>query len=151
MNSLKRLLLLVFLLTGFPACATAPISPENAQAVPSDRIAQNDLLVPEGTRTIPVIITRDTGFLGGGELHLLKIDGNTIAKFARGETLTIYLEKGIYSFGVINEQTIAYDIIGEAPIKEETDVTIKEGTKYNFRILASKETDFRPIITRTGL
>ncbi len=133
-------LCLFYLLTG---CATSPVSPENARNVPADRIYQTDLLVSEGNRTIPVTITRDAGFQGSFYKQILKVDGQRVAEFAPGETLTIYLEGGDYSFGAISERTI----IGVLPL-EETDVTIREGKINNFRIMCAPGRC--PKVNRTG-
>ena len=128
MKPTNLLLLFLFLFNLLPACATAPISPENARNVPPDRIYHTDLLVSEGNRTIPVTITRDTSFIGGYKF-IFKIDGKRVAAFAAGETLKIYLESGEYSFGVIGERTF----IGISPIVE-TVVGIKESERNNFGI-----------------
>ena len=127
MRHISLSLLFLFLFNLLLACATSPVSPENARNVPADRIYQTDLLVSEGSRTIPVTITRDTAFVGSAVNYILKIDGKRVAAFATGETLKIYLESGEYSFGVIVERSI----FGISPI-DETDVGIKEGGMNNF-------------------
>lgn len=129
MKYIAPLLLSTLLITALAACATKPISHEGARNVPADRIYQIDLLVSEGNRTIPVTITRDTGFLGMAGKYIFKIDGKRVAAFATGETLKIYLESAHYSFGVIGERSI----FGISPI-QETDVAVAEGGMRHFRI-----------------
>lgn len=59
------------------ACATSPVPVEQAKAVPADRVYWS--VRPIQARPAKVTFIRDTGFLGGGVLFHLSINGQKAA------------------------------------------------------------------------
>lgn len=83
------LVLLLALLSA--GCATKPVAPSSAQPVPSDRLLAFQAPSAEaGT----LIVTRDSGFLGGGCFTGLMINGQLAGRFAAEETATFHVPAG---------------------------------------------------------
>lgn len=80
------------------ACSTSPVEPESASAVPTERIIayQDKPTGDYGT----IVVTRDTGFMGGGCKAGVWIDGVKAAIFATGETATFYRPAGVITLSV---------------------------------------------------
>lgn len=115
---------LAFVLLLLAGCATTPPPPGRADVVPKERISAPDLLQPAPGRNIPVVITRDGGFMGATMGCRVYIDGREIARFSVAETLTIYLSPGEYKIRLWN------DFFGEY----KSTATITAGTPQKFRI-----------------
>jgi hypothetical protein len=82
------------------ACSTTQIRENQAAAVPTERITQQELASPSSERTAKVSFTRDRGFLGGACAHRVSIDGRLAFSLRPGETQTIYLAPGQHFFGL---------------------------------------------------
>jgi hypothetical protein len=92
MKSSILLLLPVLLLVG---CSTSPISSDQADPVPSDR-----LYAFTAKAESRLVVTRDTGILGGACNYKLYIDGKYAAAFGSGETATFGLKPGNHILGI---------------------------------------------------
>jgi hypothetical protein len=73
-------------------CATTPVPPSEASALPQDRLLafQAKPQTPSGM----LVITRDTGFIGGGCYFALWINGRLAARFGAGEKSTFFVPPG---------------------------------------------------------
>lgn len=72
-------------------CATDPIPAEKASPVPSSRLHAFQQQ-PAGAATL--IVTRDTGFVGGGCNTKVSIDGKLAAEIGPGESARFFVAPG---------------------------------------------------------
>ena len=86
------LLMIVGMFGILSGCATTPTIPSNAQQAPNERILAFQQKTPKTTATL--IVTRDSGFLGGGCYYSLAINSILAARLDVGETARFYLEPG---------------------------------------------------------
>lgn len=93
-----KYLVLLLLSAILCACSTSQIDASSAEAVPSERvIAYQDKPAGEyGT----IVVTRDTGFMGGGCKAGFWIDSVRSATFATGETASFYRPPGVITLTV---------------------------------------------------
>lgn len=75
--------------------ATTAISARDAKPVPKERLLAYQ--EPDDKRTFPIIVTRDTGFVGGACYLELWIEDVKVGIFDRGETAKFYVEPLIYT------------------------------------------------------
>ena len=80
---------IVLVLTG---CATTPIPATEAKQAPSNRLLAYQEKNAETTSTL--VVTRDTGFLGGGCYYSVSIKGTLAARLDTGETSRFFLPPG---------------------------------------------------------
>ncbi len=81
-----------FLIFSFLGCATTPVSPDLARAVPKERILGHQYKSLNNNSTL--IVTRDEGFLGGGCFLGFYVNGILVARFDTGEIAQFYIEPG---------------------------------------------------------
>ena len=79
----------VVLLAG---CATTPTPVTEATQAPSNRLLAYQEKNAETTSTL--IVTRDSGFLGGGCYYAVSINGVLAARLGPGETSSFFLAPG---------------------------------------------------------
>lgn len=138
----KAVLPFVFASAILSGCATQPTQSDNIKLATQDRLYDQDLYKPDDQRTIPVKITRDTGFHGSIATVFLKIDGKYVVWLNMSEEITIYLAQGGYVFELVH--SLCPD---EPACSTPTDVTIKNGFNNNFRIMV--DGGFRLIRSKT--
>lgn len=126
----KAVLPFVFASAILSGCATQPPQSNNIKLATQDRLYDQGLYKPDDLRTIPVKITRDTGFHGSIATVFLKIDGKYVVWLNMSEEITIYLAQGGYVFELVH--SLCPD---EPTCSTPTDVTIKNGFNNNFRIM----------------
>lgn len=114
------------------ACATSPVPVEQANAVPSDRVYWN--VRPVQARTAKVTFVRDTGFLGGGVLFHLSINGQKAASVDTGERVSFEIDPGEYVLGF--QPTDAFGTMTGYTIDQD----IKPGQQYFYRLLMEGNT-----------
>lgn len=125
----KKLLLLVALSGIFAWCATQPPAPDEIKIANKDRLYDQNLLVADSVRFVPVRITRDVGLKGFAATIFLKIDGQYVVWLNVSEEITIYLAPGGYVFELV------HSLCPDMPsCNKPTDVTIKDGFSNNFKI-----------------
>ena len=122
---MKKLTIL-FCILGLIAGCFPTVPPTNPRFVPMDRIHNESFFTSNG-HDIMVRVTRDIGTLVGVRAEItFKIDGEPIANFMPGETITIYLNPGDYLLGVVWDVNMSWKSL------KEIHVNIKK--KSNFRI-----------------
>ena len=89
---MKRICLLLLLMSYINGCATAPISISEAKQTPPDRVLAFQSPTSDKTATLTMI--RDEGFLGGGCYYAVSIDGMLAARLDPGEIVMFYMEPG---------------------------------------------------------
>lgn len=110
--------LAVALLAG---CATSPVPSEKAEPVPSSRLFSNQK--PSSGDAI-LIVTRDTGFVGGGCNTTVSIDGRKSAEIGAGETAKFFVQAG--------DHILSASACGSG--LKEREASIKAGSTKRFRI-----------------
>ena len=125
--------LAVALLAG---CSTSPISAENAKPVPRDR-AFSFQSVSTGNSTL--IVTRDSGFTGGGCNTKIMLNGKLAAEVGAGESVTFHLPPGDVIIGADGKGICSGGL-------KERELTLQAGSvkRYRISIDSSMSMDISP-------
>src|SRR5262245_17688043 len=81
------------------ACATTPITIQQAAAVPAARILTSQLLT-QGPYTGSLIIKRDSGFMGSACTIRVFVDAVPVADLATAEKVEVFIPLGEHIVGV---------------------------------------------------
>jgi hypothetical protein len=92
MIAMKNILLGISIALMMAGCATTPIPILEAKQTPSNRLLAYQEKKPETTSTL--VVTRDSGFLGGGCYYALSINGTLAARLDVGESSRFFLTPG---------------------------------------------------------
>lgn len=103
------------------ACATTPVPSGKADPVPSSRLFA--FQKPASSDAV-LVVTRDSGFVGGGCNTSVSIDGRKAAEIGAGETAKFYVAAG--------EHIVGASSCGSGLKERET--SIKSGSTKKFRI-----------------
>jgi hypothetical protein len=87
--------LAIFLALSLTACATQPVSINQASPVPSSRILARQLL-SQAQYTGSLIIKRDTGFMGSACTIRVFVDAMPVADLAPSEKVELFVPFGEY-------------------------------------------------------
>ncbi|MEQ1686716.1 MAG: hypothetical protein ABL916_23945 [Burkholderiaceae bacterium] len=89
---MKKTSIATLLLVALAGCATTPTGADRATAAIGDRLLayQEKPQGPSGR----IVVTRDSGFLGGQCFYAVSINGKLAARLAVGESATFYVEPG---------------------------------------------------------
>ncbi|MGE8098129.1 hypothetical protein [Pseudomonas fluorescens] len=124
-------------------CSTSAVSPSQAKPVPSDRILAYSIKPngPHGT----VVVTRDTGFVGGACYAGVLIDGKFSARIGTGEIVRLYVPVGEHLIGLSGDEQGSGTCSWGELRKEQTDI-ITDGQIKRFRIGGDTQVglDIRP-------
>ena len=90
-----RLLALLFLLS-FTACATTPLTINQASAVPPSRILAPELIAQRSNTGI-LVVKRDSGFMGSACTIRVFVDAVPVADLAPSEKVELYVPLGEHS------------------------------------------------------
>jgi hypothetical protein len=91
--------LALFLVLGFTACATHPVSINQASAVPSSRVLAPQWLAP-GPYTGSLVVKRDGGFMGSACNVRVFVDAVPVADLAPSEKVELFVALGEHVVGV---------------------------------------------------
>ena len=119
--------LVVLVALALTSCASSPSSFSESRAVKQQNIFQ-DLRSPMGSRKVPVTIIRDAGFNASMTGIIVKLNGDSLAKFYPNERYTFYLEEGTHIFGCY------LDLVFERGIIHELEANITSERTNNFRL-----------------
>lgn len=137
-NETMRIIgLLSFFSALLAGCSTSPISSNQADPVPANRLTafQNKPAGQYGT----LIVTRDSGFTGSACNTILYIDGEKSAAIGSGETAKFYIPEGERIIGVNSTSMCG------GGLKERSLVMESGGTKkYRISIDTSMTMDLSP-------
>jgi hypothetical protein len=125
---MKHIFLLVIALT-ITACATKPVTYEQAKNVDMSRIYMTDIIEQQDDR-VKVVVKRDTGFTGSGCYLGLIINGDVIADLDTGEKIDLYLKPNDYIFAVKSSGKL----LCESSIADETEVIVQKNVFKQYRI-----------------
>lgn len=111
----------VIVLMLLTACATTPVPSGKADPVPSSRLFAYQ---KTASGDAVLIVTRDSGFVGGGCNTSVSIDGRKAAEIGSGETAKFYVSAG--------EHIVGASSCGSG--LKEREANIKAGATKKFRI-----------------
>ncbi len=90
-----RFLVLLFLLP-LTACATTPLTINQASAVPSSRVLAPQLIAQRSNTGI-LVVKRDSGFMGSACTIRVFVDAIPVADLAPSEKIELYVDLGEHS------------------------------------------------------
>jgi len=132
--------LALFALAG---CATSPVPEEKAKPVPVDRalLLQSKPTGPYGT----ILVTRDTGFLGGGCFLAVHVDGQLAARIDTGEVVRFYVPVGDHLIGMGIDKS-GGGLCSWTDMVKEQSVSLTNSQTKRFRIGGDSQAglDIRP-------
>jgi hypothetical protein len=88
--------LTILLLFSFTACATTPVTLNQAAAVPASRILAPQLLV-QASNTGSLVVKRDSGFMGSACTVRVFVDAVPVADLAPSEKVELFVALGEHS------------------------------------------------------
>ncbi len=88
--------LTILLLFPFTACATTPVTINQAAAVPASRILAPQLLA-QASNTGSLIVKRDSGFMGSACTIRVFVDAVPVADLAPSEKVEVFVAVGEHS------------------------------------------------------
>lgn len=124
-----KYLLLIAALLAIAGCAPTPISADQAEPIPPDRIFANSQ-----KSDAELVVTRDSGFAGSGCTIRFYIDGKPAADFHSGEVARFGVSAGQHTLAAEPIRICGGSGIGEA------EVTVKAGDTVRRRIAGASVT-----------
>lgn len=124
-------------------CATTPTGADRATSALGDRLLayQDKLEGPSGR----IVVTRDSGFLGGACFYAVSINGKLAARLAVGESATFYVAPGEILLRSSRDPLGKglCGVLSEERTQRET--VIRQGETKHFRLLldANGKTDIQ--------
>ena len=88
--------LLLFMILSLTACATTPLTINQATAVPDSRILASQLLAAV-SNTGSLVVKRDSGFMGSACTIRVFVDAVAVADLKPSEKIEMYLSFGEHS------------------------------------------------------
>lgn len=138
-----RKIITALALVALAGCVTSPVPAEKARPVPADRalLLQSKPAVPYGT----ILVTRDTGFLGGGCFLAVHVDGQLAARIDTGEVVRFFAPVGDHLVGMGIDKSGGGMCSWTDMLKEQS-VTLANGQIKRFRIGGDSQAglDIRP-------
>ena len=124
------------------SCATKQLDTSTAPSVPSARVYVPELLVPS-TGKVALTIARDTGFIGGGCIMAVYLDGRVVAGISHGEKVTLNIAPGRHILGSgPNPGGTGLCRIGSDRSRRETELTAVLGQPLKYRLSISANGEF---------
>jgi hypothetical protein len=114
-------------------CATSPVPSSKADPVPSSRLFAYQKPVSGDS---VLIVTRDTGFVGGGCNTAVNIDGQKAAEIGAGETAKFFVPAG--------EHIVGASSCGSGLKEREANVKAGSTKKFRISIDSSMSMDLSP-------
>ena len=132
-TQMRNFVVTLFLLTGLVGCATTPLPASEAKAAPPARLLAFQTKTPGPSGTL--VVTRDTGFSGGGCYYSLMINGTLAARLDVGERSTFHVAPGEILFRTGRDpEGKALCSIGQDDWTQRETLIRESETKY-FRLL----------------
>lgn len=124
------------LLAVLGGCSTTPMAPEQAKAVPADRILY------AGAGNASVVVTRDGGLIGSACYLAVLLDGQLAARVGPGETVTFRIPAGEHLVGMAADPLgSGLCGLGGMAMREVSATVAPEQTK-RFRVLGDMSGGF---------
>lgn len=132
-----RIFIAAALLVSLVGCSTSPVSADRAKPAPSERVTGYQNPVSGGGT---IIVTRDTGFIGGGCFAGVYLNGKRVAKLDTGEKATFQVAPGEWIVGAGLEGA---GLCAANPERLEVTATIGSGDQKKFRVYNPGDNSFR--------
>ena len=118
-------------LIALAGCSTSQVPADKAVQVPADRVLAfaSAPSTPHGT----IIVTRDTGFIGGACYVGILIDGKFSARIDTGEVVSLYVPTGEHLVGLAKDER-SDGACGWGELRKEQSTNISTGQIKRFRI-----------------
>jgi hypothetical protein len=129
---MEKLIFVVAAVALLSSCATSPVPLSEAKATPADRVFLADLGSSAAAGNI--VVSRDSGFLGGGCFVGFYIDGSLVAKMDTGEKARFPVSAGEHVVGVGNPGGNGLCAFNK-DYRRETSTIIKAGDVKYFRMV----------------
>lgn len=130
-------------LVALAGCSTSQVSADTAKPVPADRVLafSKKPSGPHGT----VIVTRDTGFVGGACYVGVLVDGKFSARIDTGEVVRLYVPAGEHLIGLSGDERSG-GTCGWGSLRKEQSTIVQDGSIKKFRIGGDTQVglDIRP-------
>lgn len=140
---MHRIMLAVVATALISGCTSKPIDPNEAKAVPHQRLYSHQVKTEPGAK---LVITRDSGYwASGGCIAQVLIDGKKAARMDTGEVAIFEVKPGRHFIGIDGDDEgsgLCAMQIGQQ-LKEIT-TEISAGEVQRFRITGQNGVDIRP-------
>ncbi|WIF69760.1 hypothetical protein QN096_11680 [Metapseudomonas otitidis] len=122
-------------------CSTSPVTEQQAEVIPGDRIYAPELVGRPGAGDARATFLRDSGIFGSACSHDVYVNNRKAFSIRQGEGISLRLQPGDYTFRL---ETGA----GMCPnVATSQDVTLKPDSAVTYRILLPSDGSLR--LTRT--
>lgn len=118
-------------------CSTSPISADKARLAPAERVTGYQSSVEGGGK---IIVTRDTGFIGGGCFAGIYLNGDRVAKLDPGEKAVFSVKSGEWIVGAGLEGS---GLCAVNPERIEITESVGPGQTKKFRVYNPGDNSFR--------
>jgi len=130
-------------LIALAGCSTSQVPADKALQVPADRVLaySSKPMAPYGT----IVVTRDTGLIGGACFVGILVDGKFSARIDTGEAVSLYVPVGEHLIGLAGDEHSG-GVCGWGELRKEQSTSISTGQVKRFRIGGDTNTglDIRP-------
>lgn len=123
-----RILIAAVVLAMLAGCATSPVPSDKARLAPSERVSSYQKPVPGGSS---LIVTRDTGFTGGGCFATVFLNGAPVAKLDTGEKAVFQVPPGEWLLGAALDGS---GLCATNPERMEISVVLSPSQQKKFRV-----------------
>ena len=118
-------------LIALAGCSTSQVPADRALPVPADRVLAYSLKpeTPYGT----IIVSRDTGMIGGACYVGILVDGKFSARIDTGEIVSLYVPVGEHLVGLVGDERSS-GMCGWGELRKEQSTSLSPGQVKRFRI-----------------
>lgn len=126
-----RKTLVALSLIALAGCSTTQVPTDKAVRVPTDRVLAyaSKPTEPYGT----IVVTRDTGLVGGACYVGILVDGRFSARIDTGEIVSLYVPVGEHLVGLVGDEQSG-GVCGWGELRKEQSTTLSTGQVKRFRI-----------------
>lgn len=126
-----RKILTAMALIALAGCSTSQVPADKAVQVPADRVLAfaSKPTTPHGT----IVVTRDTGLIGGACYVGILIDGKFSARIDTGEVVSLYVPTGEHLVGLAKDEHSG-GACGWGELRKEQSTVLSNGQVKRFRI-----------------
>lgn len=126
-----RILIAGLALAALAGCASSPVPYEDAKPAPADRVYSYQSQAGGDSN---IMVTRDSGFAGGGCFATIFLNGKPVARLNPSERASFVVPAGEWTLGAGLDGKA---LCGANPARLETDLVIKPGQTRKFRVYTS--------------
>lgn len=126
-----RKILTAVALIALAGCSTSQVPADKALQVPADRVLAyaSKPTTPYGT----IVVTRDTGLVGGACYVGVLIDGKFAVRIDTGEIVSLYVPVGEHLVGLVGDERSG-GVCGWGELRKEQSTSVTDGQLKRFRI-----------------